>query len=243
MIAQSSAAAAGARRMHARRHRGMLQGHASPRGRMSTGSTTTHQRADRHWAHLALAALSAFVFAACALHLRRGDLDPVAHPMSLYLIGDWGAALQAAYVALGLAMVGLGWGLYRSLAAPARSAAPLVLFALAAASLSTTAYAWMDLPGVDASLEGLVHGISAQAAFLFATTALVLQALRLRHDPAWRRDARWLLPWALACFAAIWVLALGRDLPRGLAQKTVIAMIVGWLGTVALLLRGRGERR
>ena len=77
--------------MHARRHRGMLQGHASPRGRMSTGSTTTHQRADRHWAHLALAALSAFVFAACALHLRRGDLDPVAHPMSLYLIGDWGA--------------------------------------------------------------------------------------------------------------------------------------------------------
>ena len=208
---------------------------------MSTGPTTTRQRADRFWPRFALAGLAAFVLAACALHLRRGDLDAVAHPMSLYLIGDWGAGLQAAYVALGLAMVGLGWGLYRSLAAPARSAAPLLLFALAAASLSTTAYAGMDLPGVDASLEGLVHALSAQAAFLFATTALVLQALRFRHDPAWRRDARWLLPWALACFGAIWVLALGRELPRGLAQKAVIAMIVGWLGTVALRLRTRGR--
>ena len=74
---------------------------------------------------------------------------------------------------------------------------------------------------------------------LLATTGLVLQALRLRRDPAWQAQARWLLPWALACFAAVWVLALWRDLPRGLAQKAVIAMIVGWLGTTAVLLLGR----
>ncbi|MDH5835114.1 DUF998 domain-containing protein [Luteimonas kalidii] len=191
------------------------------------------------WPHLALAGIAAFVLAAGALHLLRPDLDPVAHPMSLYLVGAWGAWLQAAYVALGLAMAGLGWGLYRTLGADARSAAPVLLFALAGASLATTAYASMDLPGVDPGVEGLVHGISAQAAFLFATTGLVLQALRFRHDAAWRRHVRWLLPWALACFAAVWVLALWRDLPRGLAQKTVIAMIVGWLLAVALLLRAR----
>ena len=193
------------------------------------------------WSRLALAGLAAFVLAAVALHLLRPDLDPVAHQMSLYLIGPWGPLLQAAYVALAVAMVGLAWGLYRAAPAPARSAAPLLAFALAAISLATTAYAWMDMPGVDRTLEGLVHGISAQAAFLFATTGLVLQALRLRRDPAWRAQARWLLPWALACFAAVWVLAMWRDLPRGLAQKAVIAMITGWLGAAAMLLLSRQQ--
>lgn len=67
----------------------------------------------------------------------------------------------------------------------------------------------------------------------------MLQALRFRRDARWREAARWLLPWALACFAAVWVLALWREAPRGLAQKLVIALIVGWLAAVA----GRPWRR
>lgn len=116
------------------------------------------------------------------------------------------------------------------------------MFVLAGLCLSTTAYAWMDLPGAGPSLEGLVHGISAQGAFLFAATAMVLQAMALRRVPRWRAHARWLLPWALACFAAIWVLALWRELPRGLAQKAVIALIVGWLAAV-VALRLADQRR
>lgn len=188
------------------------------------------------WPALAASGILAFATAALALHLLRPDLDPVHSQMSLYLIGAHGAWLQAAYVALGIAMTGLGVCLYRTLAADARSTAPLLCFLLGGASLSTTAYAWMDLPGMDASLEGLVHGLSAQAAFLFATTGIVLQALRLRLDPHWRTHARWLLPWAVACFAAVWMLAFWRDAPRGLAQKAVIASIVGWLATVTALL-------
>src|SRR5690606_29090709 len=191
------------------------------------------------WPRLAIAGLAAFVLSALALHLLRPELDPVERQMSRYLIGAWGPLLAAAYVALAVAMVCLAWGLYRAAPAPARSAAPLLVFALAAVSLSITAYAWMDMPGIDRTLEGLVHGLSAQAAFLLATTGLVLQALRLRRDPAWRAQARWLLPWALACFAAVWALALWRDLPRGPAQKAVIAMIVAWLGTTAVLLLGQ----
>src|SRR5690606_37907749 len=129
------------------------------------------------WPRLALAGLATFVLAAIALHLLRPDLDPVERQMSLYLIGDWGPLLQAAYVALGVAMTGLAWGVYRAQPPGARSAAPLLMFALGGASLATTACAWMDMPGVDPTMEGLVHGISAQAAFLFATTAIVLQAL------------------------------------------------------------------
>lgn len=188
------------------------------------------------WPAVALAGIACFIAAAVALHLLRADLDALDSQMSLYLIGDWGPLLQAAYVALSVAMIGLAIGLYRSMDASARSAAPLLCFVLGGLSLSTTAYAWMDLPGVDASLEGLVHGITAQGAFLFATTALVLQALRFRRDAHWRGHARWLLPWAIACFAAVWVLASWRDLPRGLAQKGVIAMIVGWLAATTVLL-------
>lgn len=191
---------------------------------------------------VAAVSLALFLLAGVALHPLRPDLDPVVSQMSLYLIGDWGWLLQLAYVALAIGMVVLGHGLRQAHVAHARSSAALTMFALAGLSLVTTAYAWMDLPGVDDSLEGFVHVVSAQGAFLFATTGLVLQALNFRRDPAWRSAARWALPWALACFAAIWVLALWRELPRGLAQKVVIAMIVGWmacaLGMLARRVRG-----
>ncbi len=187
-----------------------------------------------HW--LSTAGIAWFVTAAIALHLLRPDLDAIDSQMSLYLIGAWGPLLQSAYAALSVSMVGLAIGTWRSMSPSARSTAPVLVCVLAGICLTITAYAWMDMPGIDATLEGLVHGITAQGAFLFATTGLVLQSLRFRLDPLWRQHARWLLPWAIACFVAVWVLALWRDLPRGLAQKTVITMIVSWLGSVTLLL-------
>ena len=195
------------------------------------------------WSRLTLAGIGLFLATAVGLHLLRPDLDPVRHPLSFYLVGPWGGVLQAAYVALALSMLALAWGVYRALPATARSAAPLLAFCLAGASLCVTAFAHTDPPGGERTLEGLVHGISAQGAFLFATTGLVLQALRLRLDPRWRAAARWLLPWALACFAAVWVLAVWRDLPRGLAQKAVVAMIVTWLGSVAWLAPAQSRAR
>lgn len=193
----------------------------------------------RRATRIAAASLGLFVLAGCALHLLRPDLDPVASQMSLYLIGAWGPLLQIAYVALGVGMVALGWGLRAAHVQLARSSAALLLFALAGTSLSITAYAWMDLPGVDRSMEGLIHGVSAQGAFLFATTGMVVQALNFLRDPAWRRTARWALPWALLCFASVWILAAWREAPRGLAQKTVIVLILGWMLCVLRALWNR----
>lgn len=196
---------------------------------MSAYPVTPRRPAIRRALTVSAASLAFFATAAVVLHLRRLELDPLASQMSLYLIGAWGPLLQFAYVALGVGMVALGWALREAHAPAARSAAALLLFALAGTSLSITAYAWMDMPGVDRSLEGLIHGVSAQGAFLFATTGMVVQALGFLRDPHWRRTARWALPWALLCFASVWVLAAWRDAPRGLAQKTVIVLILGWM--------------
>lgn len=188
------------------------------------------------WPRLAAAGFAAFACATLALHLLRPELAAASSQMSLYLVGPWAFLLQAGYLALGLGMLALAVGIDRSLAAAARSAAPALVMALASLCLAITAFAQTDLPGGERSLQGLVHGLSAQGAFLFATTGLVLLAMRLRLDPRWRTPARWLLPWALACFAAIWVLALWRSAPRGLAQKAVIGLILGWLATACALL-------
>ena len=63
---------------------------------------------------------------------------------------------------------------------------------------------------------------------------MVLQALRLRHAPAWQRLAPAMLVGALACFAGVWTLALVDDLPRGLSQKLLVAGIAGWLVAAAI---------
>ena len=99
---------------------------------------------------VATSALAMFFAAAVALHGLRPDLDPVASQMSLYLIGAWGPLLQAAYVALAVGMVALGWGLRAAHAPQARSAAALLLFAMKWPVLRTL--------GVCAAL-GLVAGL------------------------------------------------------------------------------------
>jgi len=184
-------------------------------------------------AALAMAAITVFVLAATTVHALRPGLDAIAAQLSVYLVGPWGWLLQAGYAALAVGILVLAIGLYRVPPVASRSAAPLLLFAIAAPSLVVTALAPMRFPGEELRLVHLVHGSSAQAAFLCTTTAMVLQAWRLRAAPAWRRIAPMLLGWALACFAGVWVLALVRDLPRGLSQKALVALIVGWLGVVA----------
>ena len=192
-----------------------------------------HGRTAPVLAAVALAGIVAFIVAGIAVHLLRPGLDAVAAQMSVYLVGPWGCLLQTGYAALAVGILALAVVLYREPPASSRSAAPMLLFAIAAPSLVVTALAPMRFPGEALRLVHLVHGSSAQAAFLCTTAAMVLQAWRLRAAPAWQRIAPALLGWALACFAGVWVLALVRELPRGLSQKLLVAMIVGWLGWAA----------
>ena len=192
----------------------------------------------------AFVAIATFCLAAVAVHGLRPGLDGVDAQLSVYLVGPWGWLLQTGYVALAVGILTLAIALYKEPPAPARSGAPLLLFAIAAPSLVVTALAPMRFPDEEWRLVHLIHGTSAQAAFLCTTAAMVLQAWRLRAAPAWQRVAPVLLAWAMACFAGVWVLALVRDLPRGLSQKALVLMIVAWLGMVAWRMwRRRRARR
>ncbi len=197
----------------------------------------------RRLATAALAGVSVFALVGVAVQFLRPDLDWRHAPMSFYLLGAYGLWLQAAYCVLGGALLLLAAGYYRALQPQARSAAPGLLFAMAAAGLCVTAIADSNLPQREPTLQGWLHGVAAQTAFLCVTTAMLLQSWRLRADPRWRsRFARAFLL-AIAAFAAVWVLALWREAPRGLAQKAVIALIVGWLALAAAWLRSRTAGR
>ena len=178
---------------------------------------------------IALAGIGIFIVTATAVQCLRPDLHWQDAPLSFYLLGAWGHWLQAAYVALAIALAALGAGYYLVLPDEHRSAAPWLLFAAAGTGLCVTALAHSNLPGRAPTLEGFVHGVAAQAAFLCVTVAMLLQSWRLRTAPRWRACFPAAFALALACFAAIWVDALWHGMPRGLEQRLAIALILAWL--------------
>jgi hypothetical protein len=173
--------------------------------------------------------LLVFVAIALAVQYLRTDLDWMNAPLSFYLLDAYGHWLQLAYFALAIALVSLGSGYYIALRDGRRSLAPWLLFACAGVGLCVTALEHSNLPGRASTLEGFVHGTAAQTAFLCVTVAMLLQSWWFRYDVHWR--ARFPLAFALAlvCFAAIWLDALWRGMPRGLEQRLVIVVIVAWL--------------
>ncbi len=190
----------------------------------------------RHLGGVALVAIVLFAVACTTAQGLRSDLDWVRAPLSFYLLGEYGWLVKGAYFALAAALVSLGIGYYRALAYTARSGAPRLLFVTGGAALAVTAVAEAG-PGSGDSLETVIHVVAAGMAFLCVTVAMLLQSVRMRHDTAWR--GRFLLAFCLgaACFAAMWIHALWREVPRGLSQKVVIALILAWLGLAAWWLQ------
>jgi hypothetical protein len=185
----------------------------------------------------ALAGVLAFALVCAAAQFMRSDLDWLRTPLSFYLLDSYGAWVRAAYFALSVALALLGSGWYLALRREARSAAPLLLFVCAGFALAVTALAETGRAGQTPTLESLLHGIAAQAAFLCLTVAMLLQAWRLRRDARWRHRFAAAFALAAVAFAGMWVLALWRGAPRGLLQKAEIASILLWLGLMAHWLR------
>ncbi|WP_243733007.1 DUF998 domain-containing protein [Luteimonas yindakuii] len=194
---------------------------------------------------LAAAGMALFVGIAIGIHPLRPDLHSLDAQMSRYLLQPYGGWLQLAYCALAIAIVTIAFAVQAALAPSARSGGPTLLFVAGAASLVVTAFAPMDADGAVPTFVGWVHGVSAQAAFLCVTVAMLVQSAWLRHDVRWRTRMPLALAIAMAAFAGLWTLVLVDGLPRGAAQKAVIAVIVLWLLVIwsGLLAHRREHRR
>lgn len=188
----------------------------------------------------ALAGVIAFAVVCTAMQWLRADLDWMRAPLSFYLVDAHGLWVRIVYTGLSASLVLLGVGYHRALSPDARSAAPLLLFVVAGIALAVTAWAGTNRPQRPPTFEGLIHGLAAQTAFLCVTTAMLLQAWRMRRDPAWRGHFALAFGLAVVCFVAMWVHALWREAPRGLTQKAVIVLILAWLGWAAVWLRRSG---
>jgi hypothetical protein len=179
---------------------------------------------------LAMAGLSFFFATALALQVLRADYDWITTPLSFYLLGPDSPWLVAAYFALAAAILAVAVGTYSALESPARSALPLLLFAIGAASVCIVALAHTDtVPGMPPTPHGLLHDLTAALAFLCVSVAMLLQSWRFRLDSRFRSYFPRAFPLAVMAFAALLVYALWGALPRGAAQKFVILLIVLWL--------------
>jgi len=193
----------------------------------------------------AISLIGVLVFGAIcfAAQFLRADFNWLTVPLSFYVLGPYGGAVEAGYfvLAAGLAALGLGW--YRALDRSARSAVPLLLFVTAAVALCVTAGAFTDIPGRPPTLHGHVHVVAAFVTFVSVTVAMLLQSWRLRGDPCWRRRFRSAFALAALTFVALWIYALVKPIPRGVGEKVVIALILLWLWRAAWwLVRGRISR-
>lgn len=193
-------------------------------------------------AMVTLVALALFVATALWTQWARDDLDWVQATLSLYLHGPWGLALRTAYCVLALAIMLLAVSLYANSRSPRRSAAAPLLFWVAALGLMGVAIGDSWLPERAPLLAPLVHGLSANTAFLCVSVAMLLQSWYLRADPRWRDWAAPAWWWAWLCFALLWLHVLWRGPPRGAGQKLVIAVVVVWLVSVAWQLWRQARR-
>ena len=205
---------------------------------VSIGMKHRERALARNLGTVALLAIAWFLATAVAVQVLRDDLDWIRVPLSFYLIGPYGPWLQCAYVALAIAIAVMATGYYRVIAAGPGRQGVLLLFFLGSVALAITAQAETDLGGGRELTAGaIVHAISAPLAFLFTTLAMLWQSWRFRTDPHWSGRFAVAFGLALFCFAALWVLALWRELPRGLSQKLVVMAILAWLALAAGWLR------
>lgn len=182
---------------------------------------------------IALVGVAVYAVACGAAQFLRPDYNWLGVPLSFYVLGPYGSAVEASFfvLAAGLAALGIGW--YRALSRGARSAAPLLLFEIGAMALCVTAMEFTDVPNRPPTLHGFLHVFAAGTTFICVTVAMLLQSWRLRRDPRWRAYFHSAFTLAAITFVALWIYALVKPIPRGLAEKVVIALILLWLWRVA----------
>lgn len=179
---------------------------------------------------VALPCLAYFFAASLVLQFMRPDYDWVSMPLSFYLLGPYSPWLIVGFFALATGVFCVALGLHASLGTAALRRTSLILFVVDAVAICVVALVHTDAaadPGP--TPHGMVHYVAATIAFLSVTLGMLAQSWRFRADVYWRKYFATAFPLAAVTFAALWLYALWRVLPRGASEKAVILLIVLWL--------------
>lgn len=207
--------------------------HAAQRPRRATGTS------------LAAILLSLGCFAAVmALHVLRGDMDPMKRVMSEYANGSYGVVMTVAFYAFGLSALALGFRLRTALTR--RGAGKIVpgLLAVTGIALLLSGAFEVGRPLVPDTIEETVHSLASVTAFVLLITAMLIFSFVAGRDPQWRSYA-W-RSWSLAGVAAAAAMASPwADATRwsGVVQRILGGAVLVWLVLTPLRLRANARSR
>lgn len=181
--------------------------------------------------------VTVFALVCGAAQFWRHDLDPIAVPLSIYLTGPGGEYVRLAYYLISAGLLGFALGSYRATSPPLRSRLASTLFAGAGLALPVVAVTTLFAGSPHEGQARLIHGLAAQATFLWLSFGMLLLSARWRRDPVLSTGSAsgWVLAWAAT--AVLWLQVFLRELPHGLMQKLTIALILLWLWWAARHVR------
>ena len=188
-------------------------------------------------ARLLLFTVAVFALICGGAQFWRHDLDPIAVPLSFYLIGPGGEYVRLAYYLISAGLLGFALGSYRATAPALRSRLASTLFAGAGVALPIVALTELFAGTSHEGQARLIHLLAAQATFLWLSFGMLLLNARWRRDPLLGTGSLtgWIVAWVAT--AVLWSQVFVRNLPHGLMQKLTIALILIWLAWAARQVR------
>jgi hypothetical membrane protein len=179
-----------------------------------------------------------FLLNVAVLHFMRPDVNPVLEPMSNYAVGPYGFVFTAADIGLGLAALALTFGLYLSIAPPARSYIGLFLLALYGVSVLLAGIFPIDVGG-EATTFGTIHNIVGNVSFFGFPIAVILLSLGMGKDERWRSFRRRALALSMLVVLTVILTIVGSNLGIGfgVTQRIFNVAALVWMLAVVLHLR------
>ncbi len=187
---------------------------------------------------MVIAAVLYWSSVALTMHVLEPEFNPIRAPMSAYVLGAYGPWMTTTYVALCAALLGVGYGLAKTLPRTRLTRTAFSVCLIAAGAVLVAGLFPMDFPPPPRTSSGRLHALAGLFAFPTMVLGAFLFSLSFRRDGYWRRIS---VP-SLALSAGIigvFVLAILSLLVLGFAgyaQRLLIALLFAWMIVVGLHL-------
>ena len=205
------------------------------------GPLTLEQQQSAHrLGSIALGGMATFAAIVAAMHLLEHDFDPMNRFVSEYVLGDWGLLMNAAFFAMGAALLALGLGLDRTLTSSRRVRTIRNLYVISGATAFISGVfnsnELVDGEVVEMTTSGAIHDIAGFVGFFCMLVASFLLRRAFLATPGWEHRAKWALLVAVANVVGLVATASPTDW-FGLAQRAFLVLIVTWAIIQASWLR------